>query len=273
MDTNIEQQATEGQSVESVSEGSQPQQQESQQVETKTEETISRLEYNKVRETERKLRSELARLSKQYESAKPGISLHEVISKSSPEKILKIRQIIEAQEEAAQEDESWLGELDERVANKFKDLSKTKNFVERDLMARINQLEQKLNSTEGWTTGQNERVINNTFDKFLTENKIFPEINAEIEETPKYKMIQSYVIDRLKEINPNPKLVSIEELTSVLEEVKSGLSDMNKQELTKSVQQIVPPSGSKTGQIPKSEKITNEDVTDLWSSFKKGVGW
>ena len=270
-------QTTEGQASESVSGASQPSQNAGQDVgntgsnQSQAEtEMISRLEYNKARESERKLRTELARREKILEGAKNGIKLHEDLSKSTPEKLQKIMAILQAQEEHAQEDDSWLNELSDPVANRFREEAK----VRRELLSRINQLEQKLNTTESWTVGQNERALENTFTNFLKQNNIFPELSEEVEQTPKYQMIQSYVLGKLAaKCGGNPKLASVEDLQEVLNEAKMGISEIGKQETIQKVQPVVPPSGSRSGQIPKSEKVTSEDVTNLWSSFRQGVGW
>lgn len=270
--------ATEGQAPASVTEESQPSQESQTQVDGETQErtegseTVSRLEYNKAKEAERKLRSEIARLSRTLESSKPGIDFYQALSKSDPAKFQKLVAMLQQEEkqQEPQEDESWLDQLDPRVAKRFRDEAK----IKRDLMSRLGTLEQKLNSTENWTVGQNERALDTTFTNFLEQEKIFPEVTEEIEASPKFKMIKNHVLSELSaRCGGNPKLASVNDLQEVLSELKMGLTEIGKQELTSKVQPVVPLSGSKSGQIPKSDKITNEDVTNFWSGVRQGFGW
>lgn len=280
-----EQVVTEGQATEGVSGESQPTQSgeavvnnaaETQQ-QTEAEELVSRLEYNKAREAERKLRSELARYKREFEAAKGGIDFHNKLSQTTPQKLQKIMEIINAQEEAAkadEEDDSWLGEYDPKVANKLREIDQVKKTVNSELLARINQLEQRFKQNDFFAVEQNQKVLESSFDKFLTENKIFPQVTPEIEETPKYKMIQSYVWNSLLERGyGNPRTATMEDFSDVLNDVKAGLTELGKSELIQKARPTVPLSGTRSGQVPSSDKVTEEDKVNLWASFRKELGF
>lgn len=243
------------------------------QKEAKASETVSRLEYNKARETERKLKSEIARLNKVFEASKRGIELNEMLSKADPAKLNKIMSIIEGKEEEKAEDDSWLDEYDPKVASKFREISQVKSQIQRDLMAKINALESRLNQSEQKTVSQNEQVLENTFSDEILKTGMFKELNEETAASPEFEMVQTFVLSKLMQKYDDPKQASPEDVREAVKLASNAFSKFNLNETTKRVQKVVPPSGTKTGQVPKAEKVTQEDVTNLWRTFGKETGW
>lgn len=215
--------------------------------------------WQKMVQENRQFKSELQRVKQEFDSKKQAIGFYDWLQKSPD----NFRSVMDIMEGKGPKQVDPYAEFDPSVAEKFRKLDSLEKW-------KADQ-EQKQRESQVKTVEGNRQNLDEEFENLLTKGGYLQEDGSHDEGV--VALVSKATLATLMEIAEDPNFPTKSELHQAYKLVSSGLAAVNKQGQMKKVQPTVPQSGSRSVQIPKSEKVTQEDVTNLWSSFKQGAGW
>lgn len=218
-------------------------------------EFVSKLEFNKAKEAERKLQKQLRGLQETLSQSQEGIKFYKALQQD-PVKMQKVAQILFEEEQKAQANgEDPYAAYDPDVAERFRKLDALEKWKE--------NLEKKEQERGQQSIQDNRNSLDKHFDKKLISEGILKADGTG--DTQTAAMLGKLTLATLVEIAKDPYKPTADELDEAYDQVLSNLPPSWKQTIKKTQAPNVPASGSRSG-IPavKGGKQSKEDrIADI----------
>ncbi len=248
-----------GEAAQSVTENSQAPAQNQQTFDSK--EFVSRKDFNKVRETERKLKSELQRIQSEYGQLQGAKALHDKLS-SDPKSLRVMLDLLEGKmPQQGQQEKDPYEAFTPDVAERFRKVDRLEKWQaeqerkeqERSQMSQQEKVRAKANNEVELDQEFDTWIARDGFDKYDPQ---FQEVMAEA------------VLARLFKTARDPNFPTKLELKTAYDSVTKGLSAGERTTLKKTIKPVVPLSGSNRGETPSAKqgpKSDDERIRDIVS--------